>query len=205
MVKFMSRWQNENSSQAAWAKSHIIPTPLSCALPPLDSFGRVWQYHKTKSDQSLWAIHWTALSVPFTVFCSLIHWHELGQFCHVWWQTSMQHKEAAQDLIWSFYLQERLYGGRASVTHPSALESLSKFTDAWQEWAMASENGKLWTFSRISSPNETLSTSVWVITVLLALANQRCLSSHSSRLNEWQIKVSQTRTLQEGAADWFLI
>lgn len=53
-------------------------------------------------------------------------------------------------------LQARLYGLWTSVTHPSALESLSKFTDLLTGMGNGfTGNGKLWTFAKISNPNET--------------------------------------------------
>lgn len=56
----------------------------------------------------------------------------------------MQHKEAAGSYLVILFVQARLYGGRASVTHPSALESLSKFTDLLTGMGNGfTENGKL--------------------------------------------------------------
>ena len=56
----------------------------------------------------------------------------------------MQHKEAAGSYLVILFAQARLYGGGASVTHPSALKSLSKFTDLLTGMGNGfTENGKL--------------------------------------------------------------
>lgn len=56
----------------------------------------------------------------------------------------MEHKEAAGSYLVISFVQARLYGVRTSVTHPSALESLSKFTDLLTGMGNGfRENGKL--------------------------------------------------------------
>lgn len=80
---------------------------------------------------------------------------------------------------------------------------------SWQEWAMASQK------MQSSEPLPDYQTQVkpnflqwgWAITLLFwLLQSRRCLPFHSSKLNEWWIKVSQTRVYQGRAAgDRFLI
>lgn len=109
-----------------------------------------------------------------------------------------------QGLIWSFHLckQRSMESGRLWLIR-QLWNLFQNLLISWQEWAMASEK------MESSEPLPKYQTQmkpkclrwVWAITLFFwLLQSQRCLSFHSSRLKEWQIKVSQTCTLQGGAA-----
>lgn len=196
-------------SQAAWAKSHILTySPELCLAHPW-FFGSTWQCHKTKSDQSL---RWSTGHCSKCPFYNFLSSHPLAWTAQYYVMFDGKHPcntKKLQDLIWSFYLCKQ---GSTEAGHLWLIHQLwnlfQNLLISWQEWAMASQ--KMESFELFPESQTQMKPNclhlVWVITLFFwLLQSQRCLSSHSSRLNEWQIKVSQTRTLQRGAAsNWFL-
>ena len=116
-----------------------LPTPLSCALhtpDPLVGLSSITKQSQTKVSGDPLD---TALSVPFIIFCSLIHWHEQPSSVMFDGKHPCNTKKP-QDLIWSFYLRKQ---GSTEAGHLWLIHQLwnlfQNLLISWQEWAMASQ------------------------------------------------------------------
>lgn len=161
------RWENWNSwiegrtrirpqVRPACSKSHILTYYPELCLTHSSCFCSTWQYLKAQTDQCLRRSSRYSSKCPFY---NLVSSHPLvltisSILCSM--ANIPAHNEVAGSYLVISFVQARFYGVRTSVTHPSVLESLSKFTDLLTGMSNGfTENGKLWTFAKISTPNET--------------------------------------------------
>lgn len=208
LVEFMSIWQSWHSTPGQPVPySTSLPTALHCTWHNLDD-SMALTYLKIQSDQSLRRSSEHSSTCTFYNFPVL---SSTGMKNPVLYRALMANVHATQrSLIWSFHLckQGCMDSGRLWLIR-QLWNLFRNLLISWQEWAMASqemESSEHLPKSQTQMKPKCLCW-VWVITLFFwLLQSQRCLSFHSSRPNEWQIKVSQTCTLQGGASrDWLLI